>query len=168
MDSCIFCQIAAGKNPAFKVYENDKFVAALDIYPANKGHVILFPKEHRKTVNEMDFDEHNMFFNIARGVAGALIDMKAEGVNYVYSIGELAGQRTEHMLMHIIPRYKDDKVHLVWEPKKFTPEEFKGTVDEVAGLISKNIKSPKKEEKVIELPKPPDKVYQVLRRTGGW
>ena len=43
---CVFCAITEGKIPAKKVYEDDSLIGALDINPANKGHVILFPKVH--------------------------------------------------------------------------------------------------------------------------
>ena len=45
-NNCIFCAIAAGEIPSFKVYEDDVVLAYLDINPFSKGHVLVIPKEH--------------------------------------------------------------------------------------------------------------------------
>ncbi|MGB4965754.1 MAG: HIT domain-containing protein, partial [Microgenomates group bacterium] len=46
MDTCIFCKIAAGEIPSYKVYEDEYFVGFLDAYPISKGHALLVPKKH--------------------------------------------------------------------------------------------------------------------------
>ena len=45
-NNCVFCAIAAGEIPSFKVYEDDVVLAYLDINPFSKGHVLVIPKEH--------------------------------------------------------------------------------------------------------------------------
>ena len=45
-NNCVFCAIAAGEIPSFKVYEDDIVLAYLDINPFSKGHVLVIPKEH--------------------------------------------------------------------------------------------------------------------------
>ena len=45
-NNCIFCAIAAGEIPSFKVYEDDVVLAYMDINPFTKGHVLVIPKEH--------------------------------------------------------------------------------------------------------------------------
>jgi len=169
MADCIFCQIVAGKIPAYKIYENEKVICILDINPANKGHVLVLPKNHVKTIFEMDPKDYAIMMDIGRAVAGTLFSFGAEGINILYSLGEVAGQRSEHLFIHVIPRYKDDKVHLVWEPKQLSPEDFKDITEKLSEGIKKFIAPPpKKEEKVIEIPKPPEKVYITNPRTGAW
>ena len=56
MEQCIFCQIIAGAVPAKKLFEDDEVVAVLDIYPAAPGHVLLLPKKHCQSVEELDED----------------------------------------------------------------------------------------------------------------
>ena len=43
--NCIFCHLVSGRVPSKKVFEDDKVLAILDIYPAIPGHILLFPKE---------------------------------------------------------------------------------------------------------------------------
>lgn len=45
-DDCIFCKIAAGEIPSYKVYEDEDFIGILDIFPNTKGMTLLIPKEH--------------------------------------------------------------------------------------------------------------------------
>ena len=45
-NNCVFCAIAAGEIPSFKIYEDDRFLAYLDINPFSKGHTLVIPKEH--------------------------------------------------------------------------------------------------------------------------
>ena len=46
MQECIFCQIVAGKLPSYKVYEDEEFLAFLDIFPKSTGHTLVIPKKH--------------------------------------------------------------------------------------------------------------------------
>jgi diadenosine tetraphosphate (Ap4A) HIT family hydrolase len=46
MTDCIFCAIAEGKSPAFKIWENDEFMAFLDLFPNTKGQSLVIPKKH--------------------------------------------------------------------------------------------------------------------------
>lgn len=48
--NCIFCKIAAGEIPAYKVYEDENFIAFLDIHPQSSGHVQIITKEHYRWV----------------------------------------------------------------------------------------------------------------------
>ena len=52
-EDCIFCKIAGGDIPSSTVYEDNDFRAIMDISPANKGHVIILPKEHAANVFEL-------------------------------------------------------------------------------------------------------------------
>ncbi|MDE1825384.1 MAG: HIT domain-containing protein [Candidatus Micrarchaeota archaeon] len=61
MENCIFCKIVNGKVPSYKIWEDDKFVAFLDIFPNIKGQTLVIPKEHHQSdafkVDEKVFDE---------------------------------------------------------------------------------------------------------------
>ena len=56
MNDCIFCKIIAGEMPCYKVYEDDKYLAFLDIFPSALGHTLVIPKEHVNWV----WDEPNL------------------------------------------------------------------------------------------------------------
>ena len=53
-NDCIFCAIAAGEIPSFKVYEDDLVLAYLDINPFSKGHTLVIPKAHSTGLLETD------------------------------------------------------------------------------------------------------------------
>ena len=124
MEGCLFCGISQGQIPSFKVYEDDQFYASLDINPANPGHLIVFPKAHYKTVMEMSEPEYYKLFSVVRALSLTLFEYGALGVNLLYAMGEAAGQRSPHLIVHIIPRYKEDQVNLIWQPQKYTQEQF--------------------------------------------
>ena len=46
MSDCIFCKIVEGKSPCFKIWEDDNFLAFLDIFPNTKGQTLVIPKKH--------------------------------------------------------------------------------------------------------------------------
>jgi len=142
---CPFCLISGGKLDAFKVYEDDFFIAALDIHPASKGHVVLFPKDHIAILGVMDDGLVGSMFVIANRIGKAIFDgLNPEGTNIFVASGHLAGQNVDHVCVHIIPRYKEDKVGFGWEGLKIDKEELEE--------ISKKIVVPKK-EKVVEIAK---------------
>ena len=174
---CLFCNIVSGKIPSFKVYEDNLFIAILDINPANSGHMVLLPKRHISSIMEMQPQEYTQFFLVARGLSLALLEFGAEGVNFLYSMGEAAGQRSPHMLLHIIPRNKQDKVRFVWEPLKLTEDDFKIVQEKLLALVNKNVGSqvqqvPKQPQpqKVIEQKqeKKEEKIYVLEPRSGGY
>ncbi|MEK6826636.1 MAG: HIT domain-containing protein, partial [Nanoarchaeota archaeon] len=105
--SCPYCAIAEGKIEARKVYEDENLIGALEINPANKGHVVLFPKKHYEILNQIEDVGH--LFNIAKRISGAIFEsVKAEGTNIFVSNGASAGQTVPHVAVHIVPRFKDD------------------------------------------------------------
>ncbi|MBW2987774.1 HIT family protein [Candidatus Woesearchaeota archaeon] len=113
MEQCIFCQIIAGAIPAKKLFEDDKVVAVLDIYPASPGHILLLPKTHSQNVEELDEDVFSHMGVIAQRMIIVMIaNLKAEGVSIVVQNGGEAEQKAPHFIMHLIPRYKDDKLQL--------------------------------------------------------
>ncbi len=175
MEQCLFCNIIAGKIPSYKVYEDNSFVAILDINPANPGHLVLLPKAHMSSLMEMSEQDMFKFFTIARALSLSLLEFGAEGVNFLYAMGETAGQRSPHMLMHIIPRYKNDKVKFVWEPKKFSEEEFKTQQQKISSLIYKGAQpqqqtSTPQPQQPTQAPqeKQEKKIYTLEPRQGGY
>lgn len=146
---CLFCAIIGDKIPSYKVYEDNQFVAILDINPSNPGHLMLIPKQHVVSIMELSDTDMAKFFLVARGLSLALLEFGAKGINFLYGMGEAAGQRTPHAFMHIMPRYENDKVSLVWEPKKFSEEDFKNQQQKIAQIIysqKKQIQQPQTQQ----------------------
>ena len=106
MNNCIFCKIINKEIPSNIVYEDDKFLAFLDIAKATNGHTILIPKKHVKNVLECDDETLGEMMIIAKKIATNLINkLGAEGCNILTNCNEVAGQTCFHFHIHIIPRY---------------------------------------------------------------
>ena len=100
---CPFCLIAEGQIPTNKVYEDGNFIAALEIRPANPGHVIIFPKKHFKGLSDMPHELAEEFLSLAGKLANA-VSAIAEGVSVIHSSGEATKQPLEHPIINVIPR----------------------------------------------------------------
>ncbi|MCD6576179.1 MAG: HIT family protein [Nanoarchaeota archaeon] len=174
MEQCIFCNIVAGKIPSYKVYEDEFLVAILDINPANPGHIVLLPKPHIRSIMELSPQQLSKLAIVARALSLALLEFGAEGVNFLYSMGEAAGQRSPHLLIHIIPRYKEDKVRFIWEPKKFSEEDLKKHQQKLSSLINKSVQTQQQvhqppQQRVVKKEEPQQKrIYSLEPRHGGY
>lgn len=128
-NNCIFCAIAAGENPSFKLYEDDLVLAYLDINPFTRGHALVIPKAHSEGL--LDTDEHTLAEVIAR-VKKVAAHLKAalpcDGFNILQNNGEAAGQTVRHLHFHIVPRYGS-------EPIAF--ESHAGNMDELKALAER-------------------------------
>jgi len=122
---CIFCSMVSGKVSTKKVYEDDKVIGVLDINPATKGHVLVFPKKHYAVLNQVEDDLVGHLFKVANKLAGVIFEkVGAEGSNIVVSSGAVAGQRVQHVVVNVIPRFEDDKVAIGWKGLKIEEEEM--------------------------------------------
>ncbi len=128
-NNCIFCAIAAGEIPSFKLYEDDLVLAYLDINPFTRGHALVIPKAHSEGL--LDTDEHTLAEVIAR-VKKVAAHLKAalpcDGFNILQNNGEAAGQTVRHLHFHIVPRYGS-------EPIAF--ESHAGNMDELKALAER-------------------------------
>jgi len=135
MNDCIFCKIIKGEIPSTKIYEDNNFLAFLDIAPVNFGHTLIIPKEHFKDTLETPDEILSELIIVGKRIGGALIkSLPAEGFNLSTNNGEVAGQVVFHTHFHIIPRRVDDG--LTHWPKK---EYKEGEAGEVAEKIKKAI-----------------------------
>lgn len=116
-ENCIFCKIANGDIASRTIYEDDRFRVILDNGPATKGHALILPKEHFANLFEIPEDWAADAAKIAKKVGIKVVDaLHADGLNIVQNNGETAGQTVNHFHVHIIPRYKDDGQHILWNP----------------------------------------------------
>lgn len=97
METCIFCKIVAGEIPAEKVYEDDQFLAFLDIHPRGPGHTQIIPKKHHRWV--WDVPEIGRYFEIVRDIAKA--QQKAFDVELVRS--QVFGDEVHHAHVWVWP-----------------------------------------------------------------
>lgn len=130
MQDCIFCQIAAGKVPSFKVYEDDKFLGFLDIFPTSKGHSLLIPKKHFRWVHDVpDFGQYwETVLKVERAIEKGF---KPKWVQY-FTHGYIP-----HAHIHIIPRY--DEIGAEFFPDGKIDPPSKEEMTEIAAKIRKNL-----------------------------
>ena len=102
MENCIFCKIISGDIPAYKIYEDDKFLAFLDIRPLNPGHTLVIPKQHTRWV--WDVEDAGAYFEVTRKIAKAL--QKAVETEWVASA--IIGEAVAHAHIQLIPRLEGD------------------------------------------------------------
>jgi histidine triad (HIT) family protein len=124
-ENCILCQIAAGKIPAHKIYEDNDILAILDINGANMGHCFVIPKKHYPIFEQVPDDEVAKLFRVANAVSSTIFEtLKIEGTNIFVSNGVSAGQTVAHFMINVIPRKEGDNINLEWQPKQLDQEEM--------------------------------------------
>ena len=103
---CLFCKIINGEIPCYKVYEDNDFLAFLDISQATVGHTLVIPKKHVTNVFELDDETASKMLIVVKNVANKLKEkLNLSAVNILNNSGSLAGQTVHHLHIHIIPRY---------------------------------------------------------------
>ena len=136
MDSnCIFCKILNKEIPSKAVYEDNDFLAFLDIAPATKGHVLIVPKEHAATLTDLSDDKVSKILLLAKKIVEAM--KKVHGFtdyNIVQNNGEIAGQTVHHYHLHIIPRYSKGELGL-WTPHDNDPSVTEESAEAVRKLL---------------------------------
>ena len=108
-NDCIFCAIAAGEIPSFKVYEDDIALAYLDINPFSKGHTLVIPKAHAAGL--LDADDKmlsELVLRVKKVAAHIKEKLGCDGFNILQNNGEAAGQTVRHIHFHIVPRWNGD------------------------------------------------------------
>ena len=115
MEDCIFCRIASGNGKAEKIYEDDKTVSFLDIFPASQGHSLVIPKKHYRTLSDMSAEDLAATIKTVQKIGKAVAKaMDADGFNVVQSNERAAGQVVFHVHFHVIPRKEGDKLSFSW------------------------------------------------------
>ena len=71
-NNCVFCAIAEGEIPSFKVYEDDLVLAFLDLFPINFGHVLVIPKEHHTSAATIPEATAGRMFYVGARIGAAL------------------------------------------------------------------------------------------------
>lgn len=103
-NDCLFCKIISGEVPSDKIYEDEKVYAFSDISPQAPIHIIIVPKEHISSVNEIYDDNADVVGHIF-AVAAKLAkekDFANDGYRIVNNCGEHGGQTVGHLHFHLL------------------------------------------------------------------
>ena len=104
---CDFCKIINKQLPAHVVYEDNQLISFLDIDPIHEGHVLIVPKQHVDSIENLSDEVVLDIMNVARTVVVALKDIYG---NEGYSIMQNGGEFNDigHYHLHVFPRYNGD------------------------------------------------------------
>lgn len=145
---CPFCLIASDKISAKKLYDDESVSAFLDINPGNPGHTIIIPKKHYAFLYQLPTDEMVKLFAVVKALSVVIVQASgAQGLNVIYSMGPTAGQRAPHMMVHLIPRFQDDKVVISWDAKPADESSLNDMAEKIKNLLRNGgVESSAKEE----------------------
>lgn len=102
--SCLFCHIAAGEIPASIVYQDDHIVAFNDINPQAPMHVLVIPRRHIATLNDLDAADDGLVGELVRR-GGAIAQERGYGdggYRTVFNCNAGAGQTVFHIHLHVL------------------------------------------------------------------
>ncbi|MBU2577340.1 HIT domain-containing protein [Patescibacteria group bacterium] len=109
-EDCIFCKIVKGEIPAYKIWEDENYLAFLDINPISKGHTLVIPKKHYRWVWDLptgrqDIPNFGEYFEkirevekkIEKALSPKWVEMKVLGID------------VSHAHVHLIPHYDKEQ-----------------------------------------------------------
>ncbi len=109
--SCVFCAIAAGEAPAHRIYEDDDYLAILDIRPFTRGHTLVIPKGHSVDLTDTPPQTLADMVTIGQRIARAARATElADATNIAINDGRPAFQTVMHIHLHVLPRRNGDKL----------------------------------------------------------
>ena len=137
-DSCLFCDIAAGKIPASIVHQDELTIAFMDLRQFHPGHTLVIPRRHFRDVRELDDSTGAALMATVTRVTRAVgVVFPNEGLSLWHSIGDAAFQEVPHLHIHIHPRFRDDNVLQVYPSPPATPNKAKR--DQYAATLRQNL-----------------------------
>ena len=104
MENCLFCRIALGELPSKMAYEDDQVIAFRDIHPAAPVHVLICPRKHIATLNDVAEEDASLLvhmFEVARKIAEQF-GVAQKGYRTTFNVNAEAGQTVFHLHLHVI------------------------------------------------------------------
>ena len=103
MNDCVFCKIIAGTLPARKVYEDDQVVAFQDARPAAPIHILVVPRQHIPTLNDVPDGDPLVahMAQVARKIAGEH-GVAESGYRFFFNVNRGGGQVVFHLHAHVV------------------------------------------------------------------
>lgn len=122
--TCAFCTIARGGD-AHRVYEDDRLIAFLDHAPLIKGHVLVMPRDHVETLDDLPDALIAPLFTVVRNIGAAF--PRALGADGSFTaINTRVSQSVPHVHVHVVPRRNGDglfRAGMVWVRKRYSDGE---------------------------------------------
>jgi histidine triad (HIT) family protein len=104
MTDCLFCRVIAGELPASVVYENEKLVAIADVHPQAPLHVLLIPRRHVATLNDLVEADDALVGEMVRRAAAIAKEQgySQRGYRTLFNCNREAGQSIYHLHLHLL------------------------------------------------------------------
>lgn len=104
MTDCLFCKMVNGEIPADVVYEDDEILAFKDINPIAPIHILIIPKSHISSLNDINEDNAEIIGKIALTAQKIAEDLgiKDKGYRLINNIGDDGGQTVKHLHFHLL------------------------------------------------------------------
>lgn len=127
----IFSKIIAGEIPSFKIAENDKFYAFLDIFPATEGHTLVVPKTETDRLFDLPDDYLDGYLSFCKPIAQAI--RKAFGCDRVNII--TIGFEVPHAHIHLVPMNGMGEADILAHKLKPTMDELKAVQERILAAM---------------------------------
>ena len=104
MSQCVFCDIIAGIRPSQQLYTDEQVTAFRDIHPAAPTHILVVPKKHIASVNDLTVEDEPLvghLFSVARQIAEQE-GIRETGYRLIVNTGPHAGQAVYHLHLHVL------------------------------------------------------------------
>ncbi len=134
MEETIFSKIIRGEIPCHRVYEDDRVLSFLDIFPLSRGHTLIIPKDPAVTLEELSDESAAAIGRVLPRIARAVLAATgARDYNVLQNNGSAAHQAVMHVHFHIIPKYPDGSgLEIGWHPHKTDPAKLAQLAADVA------------------------------------
>ncbi len=103
---CLFCKIIKGEIPCFKIYEDEKVIAFLDIHPKSNGHTLVIPKKHITDFTQLDSETLLHIHMVAKNIV-TLLEERLNASGFCINTNYLDTQEIKHFHLHIVPSSKE-------------------------------------------------------------
>ncbi len=130
-EDCLFCKIVAGEIPATKIYEDEKFLAFLDINPNTEGMTLVIPKEHYDSYAfDMPDDVYTELMLVTKKVAKLL----KKGLNVSRVALVMEGTGVNHAHIKLYPLHgKTEEMQEMWAGDRIYFDKYKGYISTQLG-----------------------------------
>ena len=131
----IFSKIIAGEIPSYKIAENEKFFAFLDIFPLREGHVLVVPKTEIDKFFDLPDEFLSEMLLFAKPIAKAI----ERSFNCNRCGIEVVGLEVPHAHMHLIPINSANDLNFTKDKLKMTPEQMKKVQETIISNLQKEV-----------------------------
>lgn len=125
-NDCIFCKIVSGKVPCYKIYEDEDYLAFLNIEQWVNGHTLIIPKEHYHWV--WDVPNIGEYFQVVKKIANHFKERM--DIDLVMSV--IYGMEVSHAHVHLFPEKRGEVVFYPKDKKGLDEEKAKQLVEKLA------------------------------------